>query len=169
MLPELKSVADADMSHKSSLRLGRTARWLLFCHIKRTMTSECDYFTAFSWSTGSSTSTLVSTSISASSYISTPNTTPMFDPPVSMHTPIPDEVWKAYLKSILWDPETNVETPLPDMPDGIIRVYPAPGAVAMLPLTPPTARTPPSSSTVETTVTMTFITPKPKDGSHPLA
>ncbi|THU95774.1 hypothetical protein K435DRAFT_966254 [Dendrothele bispora CBS 962.96] len=35
-----------------------------------------------------------------------------------------------------WDPDTNPETPLPDMPDGIVRVYPASGAVAMLPLTP---------------------------------
>ncbi|THU86364.1 glyoxal oxidase [Dendrothele bispora CBS 962.96] len=43
---------------------------------------------------------------------------------------------QAYLKTILWDPATNTETPLPDMPDGIVRVYPASGAVAMLPLTP---------------------------------
>ena len=37
---------------------------------------------------------------------------------------------------VLWDPITNQETPLPDMPGQIIRVYPASGAVAMLPLTP---------------------------------
>ena len=36
----------------------------------------------------------------------------------------------------LWDPLTNQETDLPDMPDQIIRVYPASGATAMLPLTP---------------------------------
>ncbi|THU80802.1 DUF1929-domain-containing protein [Dendrothele bispora CBS 962.96] len=43
---------------------------------------------------------------------------------------------QAYLKTILWDPDTNTEAPLPDMPNGIVRVYPASGAVAMLPLTP---------------------------------
>ena len=37
---------------------------------------------------------------------------------------------------MLWDHETNTETDLPDMPGGVARVYPASGAVAMLPLTP---------------------------------
>ena len=36
---------------------------------------------------------------------------------------------------VLWDPITNDETPLPDMPGGVVRVYPASGATAMLPLT----------------------------------
>jgi hypothetical protein len=37
---------------------------------------------------------------------------------------------------VLWDPATNAETDLPDMPNQVVRVYPASGAVAMLPLTP---------------------------------
>jgi hypothetical protein len=37
---------------------------------------------------------------------------------------------------VIWDYENNVETDLPDMPKGVARVYPASGAVAMLPLTP---------------------------------
>ncbi|KAG2123080.1 copper radical oxidase [Suillus clintonianus] len=43
---------------------------------------------------------------------------------------------QANFSTILWNPATNVETPLPDMPGDVIRVYPASGAVAMLPLTP---------------------------------
>ncbi|KAF5336234.1 hypothetical protein D9758_014367 [Tetrapyrgos nigripes] len=43
---------------------------------------------------------------------------------------------QANLSSMLWDPETNQETRLQDMPGGVARVYPASGAVAMLPLTP---------------------------------
>ncbi|THU92444.1 copper radical oxidase [Dendrothele bispora CBS 962.96] len=43
---------------------------------------------------------------------------------------------QANLSSMLWDPATNAETRLPDMPNGVARVYPASGAVAMLPLTP---------------------------------
>ena len=43
---------------------------------------------------------------------------------------------------VLWDPDQNVETPLPDMPNGVARVYPASGAVAMLPLTPANNYTP---------------------------
>ncbi|KAK7062638.1 hypothetical protein VNI00_000126 [Paramarasmius palmivorus] len=43
---------------------------------------------------------------------------------------------QANFSTMLWDPETNIETNLPDMPDRVIRVYPASGAVAMLPLTP---------------------------------
>ena len=37
---------------------------------------------------------------------------------------------------VLWDHVKNNETPLPDMPNGVIRVYPASGATSMLPLTP---------------------------------
>ena len=36
---------------------------------------------------------------------------------------------------VIWDYTSNTETDLPDMPNGIVRVYPASGAVAMLPLT----------------------------------
>jgi hypothetical protein len=36
---------------------------------------------------------------------------------------------------VIWDYTSNIETALPDMPNGIVRVYPASGAVAMLPLT----------------------------------
>ncbi|KAF9261123.1 glyoxal oxidase [Marasmius fiardii PR-910] len=43
---------------------------------------------------------------------------------------------QANFSTILWEPETNVEHELPDMPGKIIRVYPASGGVAMLPLTP---------------------------------
>lgn len=43
---------------------------------------------------------------------------------------------QANVSTMLWDPDTNTEIDLPDMPKGIARVYPASGAVAMLPLTP---------------------------------
>lgn len=43
---------------------------------------------------------------------------------------------QANYSTILWDHVQNVETPLPDMPDQVVRVYPASGATAMLPLTP---------------------------------
>lgn len=43
---------------------------------------------------------------------------------------------QANISTVLWDALTNQENPLPDMPGGIARVYPASGAVAMLPLTP---------------------------------
>ncbi|KAG5651043.1 hypothetical protein H0H81_010091 [Sphagnurus paluster] len=43
---------------------------------------------------------------------------------------------QANVSTILWDYNTNVETPLPNMPNNVVRVYPASGAVAMLPLTP---------------------------------
>jgi hypothetical protein len=36
---------------------------------------------------------------------------------------------------VLWDPHVNEETSLPDMPGAVVRVYPASGATAMLPLT----------------------------------
>jgi hypothetical protein len=49
---------------------------------------------------------------------------------------------QANYSTMLWDPETNVETALPDMPGQVVRVYPASGAVAMLPLTPANNYTP---------------------------
>jgi hypothetical protein len=42
----------------------------------------------------------------------------------------------------MWDYNTGLETPLPDMPNNVARVYPASGAVAMLPLTPANNYTP---------------------------
>ncbi|KAH9985645.1 glyoxal oxidase [Russula compacta] len=49
---------------------------------------------------------------------------------------------QANYSTILWDYDTNIETPLPDMPGQIVRVYPASGANAMLPLTPVNNYTP---------------------------
>jgi len=49
---------------------------------------------------------------------------------------------QANYSTMLWDPETNTETDLPDMPGEVVRVYPASGAVAMLPLTPANNYTP---------------------------
>ncbi|KII85463.1 hypothetical protein PLICRDRAFT_178532 [Plicaturopsis crispa FD-325 SS-3] len=49
---------------------------------------------------------------------------------------------QANLSTILWDYTANTETPLPPMPKGIVRVYPASGATAMLPLTPDNNYTP---------------------------
>lgn len=49
---------------------------------------------------------------------------------------------QANFSTILWDYNGNIETPLPDMPGRVIRVYPASGAVAMLPLTPGNDYTP---------------------------
>ncbi|KAF7301375.1 hypothetical protein MIND_00702700 [Mycena indigotica] len=43
---------------------------------------------------------------------------------------------QANLSTTLWDYTSNTETRLPDMPNGVIRVYPASGATAMLPMTP---------------------------------
>lgn len=43
---------------------------------------------------------------------------------------------QANVSTVMWDYNNNVETNLPDMPGGVARVYPASGAVAMLPLTP---------------------------------
>ncbi|KIK26234.1 glyoxal oxidase [Pisolithus microcarpus 441] len=43
---------------------------------------------------------------------------------------------QANLSTILWDYNQNIEYPLPNMPNGVARVYPASGAVAMLPLVP---------------------------------
>ncbi|KAI0327729.1 DUF1929-domain-containing protein [Cubamyces sp. BRFM 1775] len=49
---------------------------------------------------------------------------------------------QANYSTVLWDPLTNEETDLPDMPGQIVRVYPASGANAMLPLTPENNYTP---------------------------
>ncbi|TFL01991.1 DUF1929-domain-containing protein [Pterulicium gracile] len=43
---------------------------------------------------------------------------------------------QANVSTMIWDPSTNEEDRLDDMPGGVARVYPASGAVAMLPLTP---------------------------------
>ncbi|KAJ7505434.1 glyoxal oxidase [Mycena galericulata] len=43
---------------------------------------------------------------------------------------------QANYSTMIWNPETNTETDLPDMPGQVVRVYPASGGVAMLPLTP---------------------------------
>ena len=43
---------------------------------------------------------------------------------------------QANVSTMLWDPETFDEVRLPDIPGNVIRVYPASGGVAMLPLTP---------------------------------
>ncbi|KAJ7275628.1 glyoxal oxidase N-terminus-domain-containing protein [Mycena rebaudengoi] len=43
---------------------------------------------------------------------------------------------QANFSTVIWNPDTNAETDLPDMPNKVVRVYPASGGVAMLPLTP---------------------------------
>lgn len=48
----------------------------------------------------------------------------------------------VFITAVLWDYTQNAETPLPNMPNGVARVYPASGAVAMLPLTPENNYTP---------------------------
>lgn len=47
-----------------------------------------------------------------------------------------EEQFRLSLTTVIWNHTANVETPLPDMPGGVVRVYPASGATAMLPLTP---------------------------------
>lgn len=49
---------------------------------------------------------------------------------------------QANVSTILWNPDTNTEITLPNMPNNVARVYPASGAVAMLPLTPANNYTP---------------------------
>ncbi|KZP11662.1 copper radical oxidase [Athelia psychrophila] len=49
---------------------------------------------------------------------------------------------QANVSTILWNYTSNVETALPGMPNNVARVYPASGAVAMLPLTPANNYTP---------------------------
>ncbi|KAG6896649.1 hypothetical protein C0992_006847 [Termitomyces sp. T32_za158] len=43
---------------------------------------------------------------------------------------------QANVSTIIWDYNNNVEFPLPDMPNNVARVYPASGAVTLLPLKP---------------------------------
>ncbi|KAJ7147540.1 glyoxal oxidase [Mycena crocata] len=43
---------------------------------------------------------------------------------------------QANYSTVIWDADKNTETDLPDMPGQVVRVYPASGGVAMLPLTP---------------------------------
>ncbi|KAJ7499036.1 glyoxal oxidase [Mycena latifolia] len=43
---------------------------------------------------------------------------------------------QANISTMIWDYESNTETELPDMPNNVVRVYPASGATAMLPMTP---------------------------------
>ncbi|KAF7291647.1 CAP10 domain-containing protein [Mycena chlorophos] len=43
---------------------------------------------------------------------------------------------QANYSTMIWNPDTNTETDLPDMPNQVVRVYPASGGVAMLPMTP---------------------------------
>ncbi|KXN86977.1 Galactose oxidase [Leucoagaricus sp. SymC.cos] len=49
---------------------------------------------------------------------------------------------QANVSTTLWDYNANVMNPLPNMPGNVVRVYPASGAVAMLPLTPANNYTP---------------------------
>ncbi|GLB40151.1 putative glyoxal oxidase [Lyophyllum shimeji] len=49
---------------------------------------------------------------------------------------------QANISTVIWEYNNNVETHLPDMPNNVARVYPASGAVAMLPLTPANNYTP---------------------------
>ncbi|KAF8890003.1 copper radical oxidase [Gymnopilus junonius] len=96
---------------------------------------------------------------------------------------------QANLSTVLWDFENNQEFPLPDMPNGVARVYPASGAVAMLPLTPANNYVPtvifcggqampefdygdyrfPFANTWDIPASQDCqrITPEPKDGSPP--
>ncbi|KAJ7904362.1 glyoxal oxidase [Mycena olivaceomarginata] len=43
---------------------------------------------------------------------------------------------QANLSTTIWNYEDNTESDLPDMPNGVVRVYPASAATAMLPMTP---------------------------------
>ena len=61
--------------------------------------------------------------------------------PVCSSAPYPIPATQSY-RLALWDAVANIQTPLPDMPGGVVRVYPASGAVAMLPLTPANNYTP---------------------------
>lgn len=49
---------------------------------------------------------------------------------------------QANYSTVMWDAINNKETALPDMPGQVVRVYPASGATAMLPLTPSNQYTP---------------------------
>jgi hypothetical protein len=60
----------------------------------------------------------------------------------AFHLPSGRMFVQANYSTIIWDYSKNVETPLPDLPGQVVRVYPASGAVAMLPLTPANNWTP---------------------------
>ncbi|KAH0826387.1 putative copper radical oxidase [Lanmaoa asiatica] len=97
---------------------------------------------------------------------------------------------QANISTIIWDPNTNTETPLPNMPGNVARVYPASGAVAMLPLTPANNWTPTillcggsdmpdeywgnysfpnyNTWTYPASADCQRITPEPQDGSTPV-
>ncbi|TFY60839.1 hypothetical protein EVJ58_g4891 [Rhodofomes roseus] len=96
---------------------------------------------------------------------------------------------QANLSTMLWDWQNNQETELPAMPDGIIRVYPASGATAMMPLTPANDYSPSvlfcggsdmpdyywgnyswpfyNTWTYAASAKCHYITPEPTDGSDP--
>jgi len=96
---------------------------------------------------------------------------------------------QANVSTMLWDPDTNDETALPNMPGNVARVYPASGAVAMLPLTPANNYTPTvlfcggtdmpdqywgnysfpnyNTWTYPASTDCQRITPEPQDGSTP--
>ncbi|EIW75862.1 DUF1929-domain-containing protein [Coniophora puteana RWD-64-598 SS2] len=96
---------------------------------------------------------------------------------------------QANLSTVLWDYNANVETPLPAMPNGVVRVYPASGGTAMLPLTPANNYTPTiifcggsdmpdqywgnyswpfyNTWTYPASDDCQLITPEPQDGSAP--
>jgi hypothetical protein len=96
---------------------------------------------------------------------------------------------QANVSTIMWDYNANVETRLPGMPNNVARVYPASGAVAMLPLTPANNWTPTilfcggtdmpaddygnysypaiNTWTYPTSPDCQRITPEPTDGSSP--
>jgi hypothetical protein len=97
---------------------------------------------------------------------------------------------QANYSTMSWDPDTNVETPLPDMPGQVVRVYPASGGNAMLPLTPANNYTPTiifcggqyledyqwgnyswpfiDTWTVAASADCQLMTPEPQDGSSPV-
>ncbi|KAH9474348.1 Aldehyde oxidase GLOX [Psilocybe cubensis] len=97
---------------------------------------------------------------------------------------------QANRSSMLWDHTSNTQTPLPDMPNGVVRVYPASGGAAMLPLTPANNYTPtiifcggstmpdddygnyggPHAETwnIPASNDCQRITPEPQDGSAPV-
>ncbi|EKM77606.1 hypothetical protein AGABI1DRAFT_77109 [Agaricus bisporus var. burnettii JB137-S8] len=97
---------------------------------------------------------------------------------------------QANVSTMLWDHNANVETPLPPMPGNVVRVYPASGANAMLPLTPANNYEPtilfcggsdmpesafgnyafPAINTFDypASTDCQRITPEPQDGSEPV-
>ncbi|KAF9790493.1 hypothetical protein BJ322DRAFT_1098268 [Thelephora terrestris] len=78
---------------------------------------------------------------------------------------------QANVSAMLWNPDTFAENRLPDMPNGVIRVYPASGGIAMLPLTPANNYNPTilfcGGSDMPEYEDCQRITPEPLDGSSP--